>query len=268
MNSRKKFIPEIILDYLNSKGIDFVENLPNEMLSTIEDVINYCNEKAIESNKQDFNFEKLVRESLAEGYDSRYLSFFDERSFSRSNFISVVTGIFANLGLAENYREQKTIVVGAGNGNNLESKFVYHGIKDLTLVDIAPKLLEQAKKFMPHAKIHLGGAEKLEDFPDGTFDLYISLRTYQSTYFNIPSSLLEASRVLKKDGVILISIACGYTDKNGEYVSGLYNPHTGILENERANLFITAIKQYLSELAFNIVGIEKVPTEIFIFARK
>jgi len=262
-NKKGNFIPSIILQHLNKNGIDFIQCLPNVKLSTLADVIRYCHDEADKHGIKDVEFEKLIRESLSVGYDDRYFSIDDV--YEKSQFLLAFKEIISNLNLA-NLKTQKVIVVGIGNG--YEGKMLYRDVEDISLIDIAPNSLNQAKEVLPQAKAYLEEASDLKSLISENYDVYISLRTYQSTYFDIISSLKEASRVLKPRGVIIISIACGYVDKNGSFIYGLFNPHTSVLEEDRPYFFVNIIKDYFSKHGLEIVGIKEISTEIFIYARK
>ena len=49
---------------------------------------------------------------------------------------------------------------------------------------------------MPRPAIILSSAENLSAMKDNTFHVYISLRTYNSSFFNISNALKESERVL------------------------------------------------------------------------
>jgi ubiquinone/menaquinone biosynthesis C-methylase UbiE len=209
-----------------------------------------------------------VKEALALGYDKRYSEMSvttDERSVNTKQFTDSFTDILRQLNILNDYRNQSVVVVGVGNG--IEGKMLYSDINDLSIIDIAPNSLYQAQQLLPQAKAFQERAEQLTSIPDNVFDLYISLRTYQSTYFDIPVSLQEAKRILKDNGIIIISIACGYLNNENKFVYGLLNPYSGILEDNRPSLFLNIIEQHLIQLKFIILGVKKTQTEIFIYAK-
>jgi len=266
---KNKFIPELIIDHLNENGVEFISCLPKEQGVTINDIISYCENEAVNHGVLNVNFKKIINEAISLGYDKRYLNttkLADERAISYDCFVTSFKDILSQLNISLFSNDTSIIVVGVGNG--IEGQMLYSDIKNLTIVDIAPNSLKQAKIQLPNAQALQVSADNLISLADSSFDLYVSLRTFQSTYFDIFTSLQEAKRILKNKGSIIISIACGYLDDNYEFIYGLYNPHNGILEQDRPGLFVTVIENILKELSFSRIRIKKIPTEIFIFATK
>lgn len=267
VNKEVKFIPALIIEYFQQNGIDFIKALPDNYNLTIEDIIEFCEKEAKHIGKYDINFEKLIREAVASGYDKRYLvnSSSHDRNECKQEFCESFFSILKQLCIFDFYQRQNVVVVGVGNGS--EGEMIYNNIDNISIVDIAPKSLDKAKEILPHAKTFQNFSDRLVSFTDSSFDLYVSLRTYQSTYFNILASLKEAKRILKKNGSIIISIACGYLNSENNFVYGLYNPHNGQLEKERPDLYVNTILKRLQQLGFTVVGTSKIPSEIFIFAK-
>lgn len=56
-------------------------------------------------------------------------------------------------------------------------------------MNIAPDGLKKIKKFMSQSAIILSLAKNLSTVEDNTFDAYISLRTYNSSFFNFSNTL-------------------------------------------------------------------------------
>lgn len=267
-NEDKRFIPELIIEYLHKNGIDYISSLPNEVNTTINDVIVFCQEQAKKNNMDNVDFENIILKAISLGYDMRYYAKVketDERSKYHTEFVSTFLEILKQVGITD-LGVKKIIVVGIGNG--LECKLLFNDVRDISIVDIAPHSLRKAKDVLPQATAYQCLASDLNAFFDCSFDLYVSLRTYMSTYFDIPTSLMEANRVLITGGIIIISVACGYVDNVGKYCYGLYNPYTGLLEESRPDMFAEIIIDNLKMLNFKNIRIKKTFTEIFIFAVK
>jgi len=259
-------IPKLIIEYLIKNGANFISSLPDYEYCTLNDIIKYCIQEGIKFNRTDIDFQMLVTEAISNAYDKKYFYHKnDERIKNKNIFINTFFNILNQLGINEIYKKQNVIVVGIGNGN--EGRLIYDKIKYLTIIDIASDSLKQAQSIFPHATAYKLNASNLYLFDKSIYDLYISLRTYQSTYFDILKSLKEAKRILRTKGLIIISIPCGYFNNN-ELISGMYNPHNGILEKERPDTFIEKIIHDLKEIDFKIIGLNKIPTEIFIYAEK
>ena len=260
-----KFIPELIVEYLRENGIEYITSLPDTPNLTIDDIIIYCEKESKKLDNSKVDFSRLIKEAISSGYDKRYfINKKEERKIFEKEFCDGFFSVLNHLGLLDVYRNLNIIVVGIGNGS--ECEMLYSDIKNITIVDIAPDSLNRSKCILPNAKSYQEFADNLKSLADSEFDLYLSLRTYQSTYFNIYSSLKEAKRILKKHGTIIISIACGYLNEENDIVYGLFNPHNGVLEKERPTLFVEDVIKYLRELGFDIVGTKKISTEIFIYA--
>jgi len=74
-----------------------------------------------------------------------------------------------------------------------------------------------------------GEAEDLNKIHTASHDLYISLRSYQSSFFNIEDSVIEASRVTRRRGTAIISIPHIYVE-NGKVARGLQKSGSHFLD--------------------------------------
>ena len=120
---------------------------------------------------------------------------------------------------------------------------------------------------MSQSAIILSSAENLSAMKDNTFDVYISLRTYNSSFFNFSNALKESERVLIIIHIFLISIANGFINYNFEIIPGLIIPHT-----EFVNIYIglDTIRKLADELSLlGFIDIKYLPTteEIYLFAK-
>ena len=175
------------------------------------------------SSKYNINYEKamnVINEGLKYAFNEKYSSYDyynDVRSIDNSwkkNFISICDKIFNG-----SINNLKVLNVGVGSGT--EATILFSNCKDITFVDIAPSGLKKIKDKLPQSKIINSSAESLP-FLEDTYDLYVSLRTYNSSFFEVKKSLSEAYRVLKHNGSIIISIANGFLDsKKNNIISGL-----------------------------------------------
>jgi ubiquinone/menaquinone biosynthesis C-methylase UbiE len=112
-------------------------------------------------------------------------------------------------------------------------------------------------------------AEDLIQIPNKSVDLYISLRTYQSTLFDRRSALHEAYRVLRNGGIILLSVPIMFLRQEGKVLAGLIPPDSSEPNMEYARQFVARIQAYLTILNFQEVKTdERSPFEIFISARR
>lgn len=161
----------------------------------------------------------------------------------------------------------KIVNVGVGGGNEALSLFT--NCKNITFVDIAPNGLKNIKRRLPHSKIIVARAENLNLLPYEQFDLYISLRTYNSSFFDIQKALAEAYRVLKDNGKLILSVANGFLFQNHNYIiSGLIIPGTEFVDIYRGLNLIKEIKVELSKIGFVNVKVFTTKMEIYIFSTK
>ncbi|WP_197026974.1 class I SAM-dependent methyltransferase [Methylomonas sp. 11b] len=165
-------------------------------------------------------------------------------------------------------------VLDVGIGNAYASQVFLDNCASLTGVDISPEALNYAKDKLPNAVLKIGSAEDLKEIDSFSKDLYISLRTYQSTLFDIKESLHEAYRVLANGGGIVVSIPNMFLKKNeeGKFIGvlhGLIPPGSTVPSVDFAMHISEKIAEYMNLLGFQGVEVYKVsPFEIFIGATK
>lgn len=258
-----KNVPQIILEYLNKQGYSIDENLPNDWNTNIDYISAYCH--FIEKDTKTLN--DIMNAALGYAYDKKYFSH-DYKCDVRGSYkqwVSTFKDILQELNVASlNYL--RTLIVGVGNGQ--EGQYLYSDVEDLTLVDIAPKSLYKAKRRLNTKQAYVMNAQNLHEIDSCSMEAYISLLTYQSTYFDMDRALVEAYRVLKKDGIIIISIASGFMKEKNVYIDGLIDPQNGSIDRNRPYDLIDDIRRMLISFNFVSLGIRTTPSEIFIYARK
>lgn len=207
----------------------------------------------------------IVEKCLSDAFNNKYSSYDykNDAQYLNSMWSSTFNSICNKIGL--NLSDDNIINVGVGSGN--EAAKIFSTCKRITFVDIALDGLKKIKKFMPQSAIILSSAENLSTVEDNTFDAYISLRTYNSSFFNISNALKEAERVLKNNSYIIISIANGFIDSNFEIIPGLIIPNTEFVNIYRGLDTIRKLADELSLLGF--IDIKYLPTteEIYLFAK-
>ena len=209
---------------------------------------------------------KIAEAALGHAFDEKYhdKTYKDDVRGQYKEWVSYFDSIIRET-LKRDLKKLKTLVVGIGNGH--EGRYLFEGISDLIIVDIAPKSLRSAKKILTPKEAYLLNAQDLKKIHDSSIDAYISLLTYQSAYFDIHKSMLEANRVLKNDGIIVISVSCGYI-KNDEYFDGIFDQEMGGINRIRPYEISIIIMKELISLNFAKVGIISTPSEIFIYGEK
>lgn len=179
----KMQIHSIMSDILIRNGIPIDGELPIDVNMTSNDICKICLTKCFSEDKKDLDINILVQEARSKAYDKKYADrSYDNDGRGLGNYWkSSVQSILDEMSIS-NFYKRKILVVGIGNG--LEGKELYLDCENLTAVDIGEKSLKRAGKILPKAKMIKTEAENLHDIATNSQDIYISLRTYQSTYFD------------------------------------------------------------------------------------
>ena len=176
------------------------------------------------------------------------------------------TDLLNDLGVKE-FNQIDIFDVGIGNGY-AEEPFLRQ-LHSFKAVDISDEALQYADKKYSQMTRFVCAAEDLHPVPNNSVDLYMSLRTYQSTLLNKRAALHEAYRVLRNGGIIVLSIPFMYLQENGEVLSGLIPPGSTEPNIEYARHFAERINEYLMILNFSDVKMdERSPFEIFLSAKR
>lgn len=259
----QKNVPQIVSEYLKEKGYCIERKLPDNWNLNFDYLSVYC--YSIEKDKK--KLQDIMNNALGYAYDKKYVSRdykWDVRG-EYNQWTVAFNNILQELNIGSlNYL--RTLVVGIGNGH--EGKYLYSDIEDLTIVDIAPKSLEKAKEVLHPKNAFVMNAQDLYEIESSSMEAYISLMTYQSTYFDIDKALVEAYRVLKSDGIIILSVACGFMKKAHVYIDGIINPQNGSVDRNRPYDIIDIIRRKLISFNYVSLGIRTTPSEIYIYARK
>ena len=169
----------------------------------------------------------------------------------------------------KNLKDLKVIINGVGASGVATARLLFAaGIKNITFVDIAPNGLKKIKKQIPNSNIVVSRAENLVTLTNSSYDMYISLRTYNSSFFNIKQAISEAFRVLKKDGIIIISIANGFLCPEDQYIiPGLIVPGTEFVDIYRGFDMIEKLSRQLCNNSFKDIQFFPTKVELFITAK-
>lgn len=163
--------------------------------------------------------------------------------------------------------ENEIINVGVGGG--LEAISLFSDCPHLSCVDIAPGGLETIRNHLTHASTLLCSADSLFPVPNNSFDLYVSLRTYNSSFFDIEKAIHEANRILRPNATIIISVANGFLDPEHKcIIPGLIIPCTDFVDIYRGIQTATTILSLLQNHGFERTTISPANTEIYISASR
>jgi hypothetical protein len=170
------------------------------------------------------------------------------------------------------------VVVGLGAG--LEGVGIYDAFKSFVGTDISRTAIDKSAVSFPvagHIKLTQCSAESLPEIAKNR-DIYISLKTYQSSYFDIERAAAECSKTVKPGGLAIISIPRGYIVSDRR-VYGLSRTVYDYQSAKESGPYKLPDKQYVFELMsrisvalsrrfFSEVRIETGEHEYYLFARK
>lgn len=257
-------ICDIILQELQREGLD-VKELPYDWDVSVEDLIQYC--RYFYSEAIPWDLEDMLHRVRGLAFDKKYADYTYERDARglnpewRDDFLSIVAR--TGLGSLKDYR-----VINVGIGNGMEGDGLLDDIAELTLVDVGQLSLEAAKVRLPHARMFVADAERLVPIRTSSQDVYISLRTYQSSYFDVVTGVREAYRVLHPGGLFVVSVANAFVGDENAIVPGLVIPHTSIVDRDRPFEVADKIRRQLTIMRFEDIGIHSGLTEIYVFGRR
>jgi len=257
-------VSDLICEYLCRSGWKVTE-VPWDWDVTIDDLERYCASAVGVSFKG--KIRPVLHKARGHAFDAKYASYTYEKDvrglgrFWREEFREVMRTL-----RAEDYPKRRVLNVGIGNG--LEGEGVFDSVASLTAVDIAPKSIEAARKLLPHANFVIQDAEDLSEIDTGSQDIYVSLRTYQSSYFGVTRALHEAYRVVRQGGIVVISIANGFLAEDSGVVPGLVIPKSNVVSRDRPFEVAEKIRKKLTLMRFEEVGIRTGAYEIYVYGRR
>ena len=120
---------------------------------------------------------------------------------------------------------------------------------------------------MPFIEILQTDSADLKEIKNSSFDLYLSLRTYQSTLFEIENSVFEAYRVLRPGGSIIISVSNAHKAKDS-IVQGILRGNGKEVDFDLPYSIANQIRSNLTRLSFQNIGLSTGYNEIYIFGVK
>lgn len=257
-----KRISNLVIDKLKERGfvISKSELDSNKQIDELTTFI--ANKYGLKS--QDAS--NLVNTVMSESFDEKYSSYNysdDARSLNidwKENFVSVYNKV-----ITSPIDNRKVLDVGVGSGN--EAIALFSSCKNITFVDIAKNGLKKIKEQIPNSSVVLSRAENLSFLSNNSYDLYVSLRTYNSSFFDIKQAISEAHRVLKHDAIIIISIANGFLCPEQKcIIPGLLIPGTEFVDIYRGfNMIKDLSVEFLKE-GFESIQIFPTNAEIYISA--
>ncbi|HVP38295.1 MAG TPA: class I SAM-dependent methyltransferase [Candidatus Saccharimonadales bacterium] len=160
-------------------------------------------------------------------------------------------------------------VLDVGIGNGYADAAFLSQVHAFRAVDISEEALRYARSKLPQMTSHVCEAEELRPIANGSVDLYVSLRAFQSTLFDRRTALHEAYRVLRNGGRIVVSIPTMLLRSDGTVLQGLMPPGSGTPSAEYAERLIGRIQEYMTILNFADVGADRrSPFEVYLHGRR
>jgi pyrimidine deaminase RibD-like protein/SAM-dependent methyltransferase len=255
---------DIMLEELQREGLD-IKELPFDWDISIEDLIEYCRPSHTEAVPWDL--EDMLHRVRGTAFDKKYSDYTYDKDARGTlpEWIGDVTGLLMRMRI-KSLGQYRVINVGIGNG--LEGEGLLDELNNLILADIAPMSLERAKGRLPRARGFVASAEMLKPIRTSSQDIYLSLRTFQSSYFDIARAVREAYRVLRPGGVFLVSVANAFLGDDDALIPGLVIPHTSVVDRDRPFEVAEKIRRQLTIMRFDDVGMHSGVSEIFVFGRR
>ena len=259
-----KRISEFLTERLQREGVQ-IDGIPADWDLTIDDLVRYCEGATSEALRP--RLPALISAARGDAFDRKYVNYTyaqDARGTDRA-WQQDLRSILFKLG-ADDYTARHVINVGIGNGE--EAAGWLEELRHLTIVDAAPQSLAKAQRALPYAQSLQLDAEDLNAIKTGSQQLYVSLRTFQSSFFDIPQALREAHRVLTRGGCIIVSISNAFVGEDGALIPGHVIPGSALVDRERPWSLVKLIRRKLDVLQFEQISVRSERSEIYVSARK
>ncbi|MFJ2419197.1 class I SAM-dependent methyltransferase [Streptomyces brevispora] len=255
-------ISEAVSSRLNSKGFALSRNDVNANRGRTALASLICKRYEIEYKEA----ERAVKDALSGAFDAKYGTYdyaYDARAANlrwADDFMSVYRRSSARVLSTAN-------ILNVGVGAGYEAAALFSDCPQITFVDIAERGLANISARIPSSRTIVSGAEDLSVLPEDSYDLYVSLRTYNSSFFDTSTAALEAHRVLKPGAVIIVSVANGFLyTQRGCVAPGLIIPGTDFVDLYRGMDTANLIGAELDCAGFKDIRMFPTSTEIYLSA--
>lgn len=256
-------ISRLVIDNLENKGLIITREELNAHKHRNELALVICRKYGIEYSTAI----GIVQNAISEAFNIKYGTYSytdDTRSLDpdwKERFFS-----FYERTSSIPLPDVDIINVGVGGGH--EAITLFSNCTSITFVDIASGGLKKIKEKIPDAKTICASAGNLSTIPDGSYDLYISLRTYNSSFFDIQQAINEAKRTLRSNSAIIISVANGFLCPDQQcIIPGLIVPGTEFIDIYRGIDTARQVQSAFFQSDFKDILLYPTNTEIFLSAK-
>lgn len=253
-------ITEYINEFITSKNIPaiyegqltFYENVERAKgkvniytESTIQDIMNQARGYAFNKKYGNYDYTKDLRQKYSNWFiDIRKRI---DKFYGNINNLDVL-GVGSNLG-------KELIEIFSNNKMNL------------SVLDISLEAIEKGKKLYPQIRFYQSDMER--EFPiSQKFDICLALRSIQSRGISRQNAIMQMEKVLKPNGLLLITVPNGYITSDNRVLRGLYDHRNKLILERRPQTLADKILNKLIDYNFKNTGIETLDTEILIWGQK
>lgn len=151
---------------------------------------------------------QLVRNARSHVFDVKYgsMEMEDDARYSHGieDWITEFSRLLEEVGVKF---DSKLVNVGLGPG--LEGREIYDRFTEFVAVDLSSRALTAAQEVFDNLETVQGDAENLPRNAEQC-DVYISLKTYSSSFFDVDAAVRSCAQCLRPNGTAIISVPRGY----------------------------------------------------------